>query len=399
MCDGLPVRIEQHHGRWSVADEGTLEAELSLLDCLGDQRRTLQRIREVCSALNHGLEWEEAKSLNRQLRRLDRAYPANFAQVSARNRIAVTRACASVRCEAEWQWLLWMLSKRLEPHLGVTGRDVPDVWVVPGWLAWPHRDKCWEFDDSFVEELGDEFWEPIAAHRDERVAQLAVAVDPGADPECLARLAAQSRHLAILDLVAVHPATPESVIEEITAGWQHHPLWHLETFLRALQNPAMPPEMLAAITDFGCDTRRASDAELWESLTLRTFSWVAASPNCPSSVLWRIADEFAGSSRSLRPVRQSIARNPNTDMCLLEEMADDLDPGVRASLARNPKVTSQLLETLAEDRNRQARAAAARHPDTPPDALERLAADRVPSVRAAAEANLSTPDSVAVQRR
>jgi pentose-5-phosphate-3-epimerase len=48
-------------------------------------------------------------------------------------------------------------------------------------------------------------------------------------------------------------------------------------------------------------------------------------------------------------VRGGVARNPNTPIKILEELAKDEDEGVRGGVARNPNTPIKLLEELAKD--------------------------------------------------
>jgi hypothetical protein len=74
-------------------------------------------------------------------------------------------------------------------------------------------------------------------------------------------------------------------------------------------------------------------------------------------------------------VRGGVAKNPNTPIKLLQELAKDKDEYVRRDVARNPNTPIKLLQELAKDEDRGVRISVAKNPNTPIKLLEELAED------------------------
>ena len=395
VCDGMRVTFEQRQGCWSVADEAALRAESAVLAGFGATSRTLDRALGVCSALNAGVDLPAATKLNRRLAALDDACPTNFPRLSRDAWPALAHACAGLRTEGAWRWLLWMLPKRLEPCLGVEADEVPELWVAPGWYGWLYPRKHWEFDESLVDELGPRFWQRIERHPDERIAQLGLAVDPDADPTALAALAAHSPHIEILDLVAVNPSTPLGVVEKIVKEWAGHSVWQAVTCQRAVQNPAVTDELLLVAVERAIELKRRVRERYptpcllslkWECNDI--VAWAASNPKAPNVLLESATRELSRPDVRHAAALKAIARHPNATASVRRQLANSENIGVRAAVAHSPATPLDLLAHLSNDPIAKVRAATAENPATPLTALQRLALDRIESVRVNAEALL-----------
>ena len=399
VCDGMRVTIKFRDGRWAIADEETLRAETALLAEFGAVTYALERALTVCSALNAGVDLP-ANRLNRRLATLEAAYPWDFRRVPREDWPPLARLCAAVPVTGAWEWLLWMLPKRLEPHLGLEAGAAPELWAAPGWFAMKAPNSFrWEFDDSFADELHPEFWPQLKRHSDDRMVQLSVAVDPGADPAELATLAACSLHSEIHDLVALNPSTPLSILEEIVNDWDGQPMWQEATCLRAIQNPAITRPLLAAAVEHAIETkqrrRRRNHGEAPEDRTPLAYdwydivAWAAVSPRAPRALFETAASELVRSGQSRLGVLRSIVRHPSCTDKILERLACADDSGKRAVAAAAPTASADLIEHLSSDSIVRVRAAAASSPAVPLDVLSRLVTDRAASVRVLAQGRLA----------
>ena len=385
VCDGTPVVIESRQGRWDVADEGALRAELAVLSGLGAAGQAIDRALGVCSALNACLIYpDEAKTLNKQLAALDNHLPRHFYRVDREQQIAITQACAHLNSEGAWRWLLWMLPKRLEPSLRRTS------WIVPGWYGWERRGMYWEFDGSFARWLDDEFWDRLADHPDERFSQLSIATNPKSASAFLAAFAG-SAHIEIRELVALNPSTPADALERLVR--RHHGFREPVTRvgLRVLQNPKVPPNLLSAVAT--AEVRRHDDF-LDDDADFAYINWAVAHPGAPGRLLAEVERDLTSGGRSQELILVTIASHPKASLRLLRRLAADASHKVRATVACNHKAPPVLLTELGKDRNRRVRSAVAANPATPPEALTTLSSDAVHRVRYATACNRSTPQRV-----
>ena len=384
ICDATPIVLECVQGRWIVRDESSLRAEQTMIHSLGAPSLGVERARGISSALNACLIYpDEAKTLNRQLSTLDDLRPQHLDRLDHEQRIALTQACAHLHTEGAWRWLLWMLPKRLEPSL----RRTP--WVLPGWFGWDLPHQQWEFNSNFACWLDDDFWEHMAAHPDERFAQLAVVTDPKADPARLAEIAFSS-HIEIRDLVAVNPATPAETLEVLSEDGQASSSPR-RLCLRVLQNSKTPPRLLKEIARHELQREPYMDDEP----TIRAYiQWAVLHPQAPSGLLTEAAAGPLTSAREDTVARKFVAGHSRTSQRVLLLLAEDADHEVRAEVAANPRCPGDLLAVLGQDRRREVRVAAADNPATPAEVLERLADDRVRKVRTFVAANRSTPTRV-----
>lgn len=150
---------------------------------------------------------------------------------------------------------------------------------------------------------------------------------------------------------------------------------------------------------------------------------LAENPNCPPSVLDRIADSpdpsarvsalghpwcprstLAGVARRIArqimrgdtlgdalDVAAAVARNPRTPPRALRRLARVRNAWVQARVAANPSTPGRALAPLAVDGDQRVREGVARNPAAPAEMLERLAVDGAAAVRAAVAANPSCP--------
>ena len=368
-----------------LVDEDALGAELTVLGGLGGSGRGLDRASGICGALNALLIYpDEAKRLNRQLVDLEERSPRRYYRVDFEQRIAVTQACAWLSTEGAWQWLLWMLPKRLEPSLRQTS------WFMPGWHSWERRGMFWEYDDDFAHWLDHEFWDRLADHRDERFSELAVATDPKASPARLAGLAA-SEHIEIRDLVAVNPSTPADALSQLVRGRPRYLDREGRVALRVLQNPKVPRRLLEEVAD--AELRHQSQM-VDGDVGFAYLTWAVLHPKAPRRLLARVERELTSGNKSREVLRACIARRPKASPSMLRVLAADPSHEVRASVAQNRKASPSLLADLACDRHRRVRLEVADHAATLPETIASLAHDRVRGVRFAAALHSSTPRAV-----
>ncbi len=303
VCDRTPVSIDWRRGRWVVADESALRAEVDMLGRLGDNSMSVDRALAVCGALNACLIYpDEAHSLNRRLAGLERRSPQRFRFTGYEDVIALTQACAWLSTEGAWRWLLWILQRRLEPSMLQT------PWRGPGWR---HLDRPWLFETDVAPWLDDEFWDRMASHPDERFRQLAIASDPRADPERLEGLGC-SLHSEIRELVAANPSTPLDFISRLAQEehWSAAGRWLPLPQLRALEHPMLPAEDIEQVVlrwlDPASSCETARDAASLYEVVLRAVSH----PNVSSRTLSRVERRYVGGSGVNREhIRQMIAEH------------------------------------------------------------------------------------------
>ena len=377
VLDGVEVVLERRAGLWAVADVDALASETALLETLGQPNEALGRARGVAAALNAQLvRPDQLSGLVRRLAWLWIRRPYGYWHLGFDERDALAAACAHLSSDAAFEFLAWVLAKRLEPALGRT------PWTPPGWHGW-NGEARWEFDSGIAQRLGAGFFDAMAAHANRRFADLAVATDPDADPERLGGLAADGdRHLR--DLVAVNPATPVEELKNLSIG----PIRSFDgacARLRVLQNPSTPAWLVAAAATAPVSDFYANRG--WHQGRLEVFQrvWGAMHPRAPLALLRDLA------SHSDPTVRATVGRTPRTPTRVLKALAPSLDTDVRAGVAQNPRAPARLLEGLAADQHRTVRATVAANPAAPPGALRRLAGDAVAAVRREAAMNESTP--------
>jgi hypothetical protein len=96
--------------------------------------------------------------------------------------------------------------------------------------------------------------------------------------------------------------------------------------------------------------------------------------------------------------RIKVAKNPDTPLEILLQLAKDEDPSIRARVAENPNTPPEILARLAEDEDASIRIAVAKHPNTPPEILAQLAKDlQWENVRRRVAKHPNTPPEVLAQ--
>ena len=377
VLDDVEVVLERRAGVWAVVDEEVLASETALLETLGQPNEALGRARGVAAALNAGLvRPDQLSSLVRRLAWLWIRRPYGYRHLAFDERDALAVACAHLGSDAAWEFLVWALSKRLEPALWRTS------WVPPGPHGWA-AEAVWEFDRGIDSRLGSGFFDTLEAHPQERFRVLAAATDPTASPSVLGALAAE-RDLRVLELVAVNPATPIDALEEIVRSTARGSAAQ-RVRLRVLQNPSVPGWLIsqAALAPSGC--RESSFVYRTGSAESAQRVWAVMHPRVPKRLLRALA------SCEDPQVRAAVARSVRTPQRVLEALAPSLDAVVRAGVARNPTAAAEMLMRLGGDPRQSVRAAAAANPAAPPAVLGWLAGDRVASVRRHAASNEATP--------
>ena len=360
VLDGVEVTLERRDGVWVVVGEERLASEARLLDVLDQPSQALGRARGVVAALNADLvRPDQVSGLARRLASGWTRGSHSYGRLRVDERDALAVACAHLDVvEGVWEFVCWVLAKRLEWSL----RRV--AWVPPGRHAWRGA-AWWEFDTALDRRLGAEFFAAMAAHPDQRFGDLVAATDPGADPGRLAELV-RCGDENLRDLLAVNPSTPVGTLEALSCRTAHD-YADVCVRLRVLQNPSAPPDLIAQAAVARTTTL------LWERRWRRSTAdalqrtWAILHPRCPSSLLRDLT------SHSDPDVRTTVARSRRAPARVLEALAPSLDADVRAAVAANPSTPGALLERAAADPHRSVRAGAAANPNTPQVLLERLA--------------------------
>ncbi|WP_420443089.1 hypothetical protein [Candidatus Poriferisodalis sp.] len=364
VLDGVEVALERRDGVWVVVGEERLASEARLLDVLGQPNEALERARGVAAALNADLvRPDQVSALARRLARIWARGSRSYGRLRVDERDALAVACAHLDVvEGVWEFVCWVLAKRLEWSL----RRV--AWVPPGRHAWLGA-TCWEFDTTLDRRLGAEFFAAMAAHPDQRFRDLVAATDPGADPGRLAELA-RCGDENLRDLIAVNPSTPVEALESLGCRTAHD-YADVCVRLRVLQNPSTPADLIAKAAVARTENR--FEQRWWQGTTAAALqrSWAIRHPRCPSSLLRDLT------SHSDPRVRAVVAGSRRAPARVLEALAPSLDTDVRAAVAANPNTPQTLLERAGADPHRSVRAAAAANPNTPQTLLERVARDRV----------------------
>jgi len=95
-----------------------------------------------------------------------------------------------------------------------------------------------------------------------------------------------------------------------------------------------------------------------------------------------------------REVRYEVAKNPNTRLDELSQLAQETDPFVLGGLISNPNLPREIYEQLANSRLSNVRYGLANSLYTPSDILEQLSLDEDWEVRVAVADNPNTPSDV-----
>ena len=377
VLDGVEVTLVRRDGVWGVVDEDLLVSESALMGTLGQPTEAVGRARGVVAALNADLvRPDQLSGLVRRLAWLWIRQPYGYWHLGFDEREALAVACAHLDSNAAWEFVAWVLAKRLEPALWRT------AWRPPGWHNWTGEGR-WEFDLGIDRRLGAEFFETMAAHRDRRFGDVAAATDPDGDPERLGELA-RGGDWRLQDLIAVNPATPVDALEEMSRG----PVRSFNDMcrrLRVLSNPSTPGWLIAKAAVAQIDGFYSRQS--WRGHSPESIQRICATahPRAPKALLRELT------SHPDPEVRAAVGGSARAPLRVLEALAPSLDVEVRTAVAANRAVPAGLLDTLAADSHRWVRAAAAANPGAAPAVLERLASDRVAAVRRRAAANPATP--------
>ena len=425
VCGGVRgVFARRDDGRWGLVNG----AELAVLEGLGGPSEPISRLQGMGAALEAGVAGPgDLAELGRCLRSVAESEEVFGARVPPHLVAAVTVACAWWNsCEA-WEWLGWAVSARLEGNLSA------EAGVGPGWLSWdinagwPTR-RAWWHETSWLEGLGEEFWDRLARHPSDFVRLSAEASDPHATPARLTELA-KSPLREVADLVASHPHAPAKTLKDLCRS--HGNYWLV---LRVAQNTSADPAVLRWLTKgkhHGNEHRkelrlkwflavnRSTPGDALERLSrcedTSVLSWIASHPNAGRRTLERLA----GHTRWV--VRRPIGWNPSSPDRLIKQLAADKHRRVRAAVAErrglneapagqnwpqtaawkcepprraNPELCERLIRRLAQDPHPRVRASIARWADLPEDVLAALAEDPDPSVREALGENPSTSPEI-----
>ena len=148
--------------------------------------------------------------------------------------------------------------------------------------------------------------------------------------------------------VALHPSLPEGRRRDLLEALSKRPSEGDRS--SAAQNPAMPSSALETLSsDSKSSVRRA----------------VASNLQCPPEVLTRLAKD--GSA-----VQEELARNPNTPLEVLVELAASKFPQVRKKLAVHAHRSAELRRKLGADPDEDIRAATASCPGLTAEMLDEL---------------------------
>ncbi|MEM7725225.1 MAG: hypothetical protein AAF208_02495 [Cyanobacteria bacterium P01_A01_bin.45] len=174
--------------------------------------------------------------------------------------------------------------------------------------------------------------------------QKAIAQNPTTPGFILSELARNPLHDI---LVARHPNTPEETRERVLWRLAFNEQLSVRKFVA--QHNHAPPQILVQ----------------WARNSPEVRPWVAKNPNTPVHILEELA---------LNPsiqVRINVAKNPNSSNTILERLAKDWYSEVRQAVASNSLTSPKILAELVKDWH--LRLFLAKNPGTPASALEHLA--------------------------
>lgn len=223
---------------------------------------------------------------------------------------------------------------------------------------------------------------------------LAVGGHPHAS-ELALRLLAESSNLAVVRVVAANSAAPVDLLRSL--------LDHRHRWVRAacVHNPALPAWTVRdRIKDRSLEVRAAlaerhdGDAGLFEQLagdaSNKVRAAVAANPFTPTVILRRLARDGDDS------VRRDLAWNPHAPADVLAQAASDPNQFVRMGVAANTGAPPGLLDRLAAG-TFSLKQTVARNPATDVATLSRLAVGDCWVFRWQVASNPSTPSAVVRQ--
>jgi HEAT repeat protein len=146
-----------------------------------------------------------------------------------------------------------------------------------------------------------------------------------------------------------------------------------------------PAKTLLELAKENEDVDYSSESDLWQFDTSLAIC-VASNVGAPDEVLRELLTQDK--------LRQTIARNPNCTLEILQELTKDADLAVRRNVARNPCASLEILEQLANDVEEDVRSAVASNPKSLPAVLKILANDESERVRTCAYYNIGASDEV-----
>ena len=365
-CDGVPGVLVKGADGWALDNE----PEVRMLAAMGGSDQALGRLRALAETLNAGLIDPSGLSLlNKRLAAIAAVDDEDdLCRVRVPDEVvpAAAFACAHLGDENSSEWLVWMLSARLDDNL------LRNVLPGPGLLTFQYLnskyDQGFDRDARWADQMPPSFWEALSSHPDRWLADAAAASDPGTKAKELKRLA-QSDDDVVLDLVASHPNTPSKTLVGIseTPDVSYFVRW------RVAQNKSASARTL----------RRLAGHAFWQ------IRFVAAShPNMDAATLAGLGGD------ETEQVRSAVGRHLDTPVDVLRELAGDDDKSVRASVASNPSSPVELIERLLSDRISSVRRNAVYNPSTPVELVIPRAQDRAQGVRRAVAADSRVPAHV-----
>jgi hypothetical protein len=322
-------------------------------------------------------------------------------------------------------------------------RDMPvsDPSVRDRLLADPDPEIRWSTlqrtvdapDDSLGTLLGD-----LATSRKDRIRFRTEGDDP---PHWAWSRSSAELDKETLQLVATHPSTPLSALQELTGTES------ADVLVRLVENPSLPAENLVALLPrirairfseprerLAASKTIPSAAAMWlvqdrdarvrialaqnevapaEALVSLAEDQdpsvrlaVIMNPNSPIRLAVAIAEPFLLSSaeEGLLEILRALTWRDDIELpeVLLEDALESLsksrvrDPDMRQIVATDRRAGARTLERLAKSTDERVRSAVAGNPKTSSQTLTKLAADRADVVRAAAASNeAASPDLLA----
>ena len=260
----------------------------------------------------------------------------------------------------------------------------------------------WDADLEQLEELGQSNWGWV---------RLAVAQNPFTPVQTL-KLLSEDGLLEIQLAIAKNPKTQKWILEglskhpdnQIRATVAEHP--NITGEANNKNTPFLGRHKLQLNKQEAEKTARAEElmkkrinspyalASISKKSDRKSKLNAARNLNTPVPILEQLARD------SDETVCEAVTKNPSLPFNTLLELARNSSVRVKLSLAykssygNTPPTPPQLLEIFAEDESEQVRAKIAEHPDTPVDILVRLANDSSREVKSRLTRNLNTPVEV-----
>ncbi len=186
--------------------------------------------------------------------------------------------------------------------------------------------------------------------------RMAVAKNPACPAPTLEALA-EDADLSIRDAVAQNHAAPARALEALFTGGGRGVHWELA------RNPATPTRVLELLS---------RNEDPWIQAKV---AWHPSLPEERRRVLLEALSRLPSETD-----RKAAAENPAAPASVLETLSRDSKPSVRRAVASNPLCPPEVLTRLAKDGS-AVQEALARNPNTPLEALVELATSKFPEVR------------------